>query len=125
MIILEISNTCDLGVVLYQFGFKQRLILDAIITQPDYDSKEEGVENGNRYFNKTFQQLKKRYRMDFIATEYIIDALTLLPLHDYVTLHDGSDAYEIADIVVEYEWEGVYAVCTLGFTVTGWNKTIC
>jgi len=125
MITLEISNTCDLGMTLYQFGFKQRLFIDAIITQPDYDSKEEGVENGNRYFNKTFQQLKKRYKIDFIAPEYILDALTLLPLHDYVTLYDGFDSYELDDISVDYDWDGRFAICTLGFTVNGWNKTLC
>jgi len=125
MITLEVSNACDVANILYQFGFRQRLFLDAIITQPDYDSTEEGIENGNKGFNKTFQQLKKRYKIDFIAPEYLLDALTLLPMHDYVTIHDGYQSYPIDDVNIEYEWDDFYAVCTLSFTITGWNKTLC
>ncbi len=125
MIILDISNTCDLGDTLYQFGFRQRLYLDAIITNPDYSVTQEGIENGNKGFKQTFAQFKKRHKMDFIAPEYLLDALTLLPLHDYITIDDGYDSYVADDVEVDYEWQGGWAYVTITFSVDKWNKTLC
>jgi len=127
---LEWYNTCDMADILYQDGFRQRLLLDdirmaAALSEPNYLTQEEGVENGEGEFIPTFQTLEKRHQFSFIATEYMLDALTLLPLHDSVWLTD-SNGLKLKCLDVEVtrgEWDGRFCPVVVSFYTHRYFKT--
>jgi len=90
--ILVYQNTNDLGGIDYSNGtkpqFKITLILDDVtLAKPEYIIEEEGTEDGDGNVLLTFQRRVKLYKMWFYAPEYIADAISLIPLHDSVTLY--------------------------------------
>lgn len=118
MITIEWRGSCDFGEVFFQQGFKQRIYIDSVIANPDYDLREEGGEDGQKQFHQTFALFKKIYKFEFIAPEYICDAMTLIPLHDDITIYDGFVSAKVDDIEVDVDWQDWYfAKVTVSFTI--------
>ena len=120
MIKLEWSNTCDLGGMLYQNNFMQKIYIDSEIANPDYDIREEGISDGEKNFRPTFSYFGKIYKFEFVATEFVSDALTQIPLHSYVRITE-DDSYAIAkDVIIEVEWYDYFNKITVSFIADRW-----
>lgn len=111
--ILTYYNTNDLGGIDYTNSghaqFKITFIFDATLAKPDYIIEEEGTEDGDGNVLLLFQRRVKTFKLWFYAPEYIADAMSLVPLHDFVTLttHYGEENQEsgaVYDFSVTTEW---------------------
>ena len=134
--ILTYYNTYDLGGIDYTNGteaqYKNTLIIDAILAKPEYIIEEEAVEDGEGNQLITFQRSVKLFKMWFYAPEYIVDAVALIGLHDFVSIwvHYGTSEQEtgsIYDFTMTAEWmesKGLAKV-TCEFRDTPIIKTTC
>lgn len=126
---LKYRNSCDIDNLYYQDqNFYNILFLDADIGKPEYSVVAEGSENGDKEFMPTFQKVKKLYKIEVLAPEYLVDALTLLPLHDNITLYDKTgESSVIKNIVIEPEWldYDCFAKVTITFEQDYNSKTAC
>src|SRR5688572_20542031 len=104
---LEWWDTCDIGGICYQDGFKNTVFLDTDIGRPDYNILEEGAENGDGVFIKDYSRLQKTPQIQCYVPEYLADALSLLPLHSNVrmTYTNGLYAGLVRNVSVNVEWD--------------------
>jgi hypothetical protein len=113
--ILEWYNTNDIGGIDYSNSvgghdqYKNSLIFDCTLAKPEYIVEEEAVEDGDGNQMMTFQRTVKLFKFWFYAPEYIADALSIVSLHDFVTLttHYGeadSESGSIYDFAMTAEW---------------------
>jgi len=130
------KNTKDIGgEILYQNGFENVIYLDAYLKKPLYPIVEDGEENDDADFVPTFTKWEKTYSFEVWVSEYMVDALTAIPLHDYIWIDtqegEGSQVYNTA---VDVEWEdlgdteqtnGCFAKVTVTFTTSSLKVTNC
>ena len=57
---LEYWNDCNCGIY-YKNGFHQYLYLDTNLYNPQYELDEQGFEDGNKEFHRTFAKVKKKF----------------------------------------------------------------
>ncbi len=116
---IEYWNTTDLGDVLYQTGYKNRLYLDVEVERPDYNTTIESDLNGDNQELPRFKKWEKVYKFRAWMQEDLLDAFTFMQLHDSIeiTLQTGDTIY-VDQLRVEYEWEeaGCLADVTVSFT---------
>lgn len=116
---IEYWNTTDLGDVLYQDGYKNRLYLDVEVERPDYNTTIESDLNGDNEELPRFKKWEKVYKFECWMQEDLLDAFTFMQLHDNIeiTLQTGDTIY-VDQLRVEYEWEeaGCLADVTVSFT---------
>lgn len=134
--ILTYYNGHDLGGIDYtntgHSQYKQTFIFDGTLARPEYQIEEEAVEDGEGNQLITFQRRVKLFKMWFYAPEYVADAMSLVGLHDYVSLttHYGmpeSETGSIYDFSATAEWiesKGL-AKITCDFRDTPVIKTNC
>jgi hypothetical protein len=79
-------NTCDIKNVTYQGSYRNEAYFETELLAPSYVDEEEGFNNGEGVFIKTFEILKKRYKFQINAPEYVADALKFIRLHDNIQL---------------------------------------
>ena len=105
-ILIEYSNSTDFGDILYQNTFVNRIYLDADVSTPEYELVEDGEENGDGEFFPSFQKWSKKYSITFYAQEFLVDAITLMALHDQIniTLKNGESS-NVKDIEVDPTWD--------------------
>jgi len=106
---IQFWNSCDADIY-YLGGFKQSLYLDTDFIAPEWELDEEGQEDGDKEFVRTFGKVKKTYNCEFIAPEFLVQALTFMQIHDniYVTLKTGETA-KVIDMKIDKEW--VFSFC--------------
>lgn len=106
---IEYRSIHDLGEkILYQNGFQNKVYLDVNVKAPTYPITESGEENGDGDFIPTFQKWQKRYTFTTYVPEFLADALTLLPLHDYVWItFQNNETNKVKDIEVETDWQDI------------------
>jgi hypothetical protein len=126
---LEWSNTCDLSNILYQTGFINQIYLLADVGKPSYNLTEEGDNNGDNEFVKSFQKWEKTHKIELLVPEFILETLSLIPLHDQITifLQNGTGA-RVKDMTIsEPAWQtaGCFANVIIEFTIDYIIKTKC
>lgn len=129
LILIQYSNSVDFAEIVYHNTFENKLYLNADVSKPEYELVEEGIENGDGEFSPTFQKWAKKYKIEFYAQEYLVDAVTLMALHDqiYVTLKN-EESSKVTDIEVDYEWDGTiecWAKVTITFATEYYTQTNC
>ena len=78
----------------YRFGYRNFLYLRTRIGKPEYIS-EKVVENRDG-FNFREQTIRyKRSRFEILAPEEVIDIISLIGLHDTVTIYKGDKVLEV------------------------------
>lgn len=93
------------GRVLYSNGYANRLLLDTQLGKPEYKFEEEGEERDGFFFPEK-QISEKVYKFTFLAPEYLLDALRLVRLSDYVTVVDMFDrVYKCDTILLTPKWQ--------------------
>lgn len=104
---LEYWNTCDLGNIYYQGGQKFWFYLDADVAEPFHEDVEDGQENGDGEFIPTYRRQMKRYIIRTgLLSDYLIDAIQRMKLHDniYLTFKTG-EIEQIYNVDCEAEWQ--------------------
>jgi hypothetical protein len=115
---LKISwwNDHDLGDILYQDGFRNVIYLDIELEKPEYNVTLESDLNGDNVEVTKFRKWEKVYRFELWCQEDLVDAFTLMQIHDNVevTLQSG-DVIQVAKhgLRVEPAWEEIGCLCKL------------
>lgn len=98
-------------------SFVNVVYLDTEIGMPEYESTEEG-EDRNGYFFPIKQLSQKTHRMNFIAPEYLCDALRVVFMADTITVVDRlQKTYDCTEFHNEVNWleQGHYAEVRCNF----------
>ena len=134
-------DTCDIGGMFYRMKeinnffpqYKNIIYLDLEIGKPEYEYEEEGEEDELGQFFPDFKKVEKEYFIEGVFPEFMVDALTLIPLHISRTgvvevLTQYGYTAEIDTFTVEPSWQGkygVYALTELRFSSEFITKTNC
>lgn len=109
-------NDTDLGEILYQDGYKNVIYLDVEVEKPEYNVTLESDLNGDNVEITKFRKWEKVYKFDLWCQEDLVDAFTLMQIHDNVevTLQSG-DVIQVAKhgLRVEPKWEEIGCLCQL------------
>ena len=114
-------NDHDLGDILYQTGFKNKIYLDVEVEKPEYNTTIESDLNGDNVEIAKFRKWEKVYKFEAWMQEDLVDAFSLMQIHDNieVTLQSG-DVIQVArhGLKVDPSWEeiGCLAKCVVSFT---------
>ena len=117
---IEWYNDHDLGEILYQDGYKNKIYLDLEVEKPEYNTTIESDLNGDAVEITKFRKWEKVYKFECWMTEDLVDAFSLMQIHDNieVTLQSG-DVIQVAKhgLRVEPSWEeiGCLAKCVVSF----------
>lgn len=96
----------DAGVIVYTNpGFKNILYLQSDLAKPEYLFEEEG-ETRDGYFFPTKQISEKRYRFNFLASEYLLDVMRFIRMADFAEIEYHGDRYSLDTFLITPEWEG-------------------
>ena len=76
---LEYWDSCDIGGMIYQFGYKNVMYLDVDVGTPTIEVVEEGAEDGDKNFITFWKKMIKSYKFFIPIPEYQFDTLTLRP----------------------------------------------
>jgi len=121
-ILIEYSNSVDFGDIVYHNTFGNKVFLKADVSKPEYELLEEGIENGDGEFEPTFQKWAKKYSIRFYAQEFQVDALTLMALHDQITITlKNGESSNASDVEVTPKWDAdieCWAEVTIKFTTS-------
>jgi len=104
-------SDCDWDSIIYQYGYRNSLVLDTELNNPS----EDIVINPNERQGEMFVRdviIKKRYRFKIRIPEYLWNALIRLPaygsempnFHAWITLPDGS-ACPMSEVAILGEWD--------------------
>lgn len=126
---LEYWNTCDIGGLIYQFGYHNIMYFDLDVGKPVIETIEEGVEDGEKNFISHFTKMVKKYKIETILPEYQFDAINFAALHDYkqITLNNGESARCLTFQVENKGWDdnGADVQVEISFSVDYIIKTNC
>ena len=97
--------TMDAGTIVYTSPtFKNVLYLKSDIAKPEYPFEEEG-ETRDGYFFPTKQISEKRYRFNFLASEYLLDVMRFIRMADYAEIEYHGQRYSLDTFLITPEWE--------------------
>lgn len=95
----------DAGRIIYtEPEFKNILYLQADIAKPEYPFEEEG-ETRDGYFFPTKQISEKRYRFNFLASEYLLDVMRFIRMADYAEIEYRGKRYSLDTFLITPKWE--------------------
>lgn len=91
------------GHIDYSSDFEHQINTNTTIAKPIYEYTSEEL-NRLGYKFPIHQVSNKRFRFEFFAPEYILDALRIVRMHDFVTIeHDGM-TFNADDILFTERW---------------------
>lgn len=100
--------TMDAGTIVYNYDngtqFKNVLYLPSDIAKPQYIFEEEG-ESRDGYFFPTKQISEKRYRFNFLASEYLLDVMRFIRMADFAQITYHGQTYSLDTFLMTPEWE--------------------
>lgn len=97
--------TMDAGTIVYKNPtFKNVLYLQSDLAKPEYPFEEEG-ETRDGYFFPTKQISEKRYRFNFLASEYLLDVMRFIRMADYAEIEYHGQRYSLDTFLITPEWE--------------------
>lgn len=108
-VILKYTNTYNFQIKGYSilFGsdiFESVIYLNTGLGRPEYEFEEEATNRlGYEYIES--QVSKKVYRFNFIAPEYLLDAMRLIRLCDSKTCIYENETYDMLNFNIEPRWE--------------------
>lgn len=97
--------TMDAGTIVYTNpAFKNVLYLQSDLAKPEYPFEEEG-ETRDGYFFPTKQISEKRYRFNFLSSEYLLDVMRFIRMSDYAEIEYHGQRYSLDTFLITPEWE--------------------
>lgn len=102
----DISDfSMDAGTIVYTTpAFKNVLYLQSDLAKPEYPFEEEG-ETRDGYFFPTKQISEKRYRFNFLASEYLLDVMRFIRMADFAEIEYHGQRYSLDTFLITPEWE--------------------
>ena len=95
----------DAGTIVYSNpSFKNVLYLPSSIAKPEYTFEEEG-ETRDGYFFPAKQISEKRYRFNFLASEYLLDVMRFIRMADFAEIEYHGQRYSLDTFLITPEWE--------------------
>lgn len=95
----------DAGIIVYTNpAFKNVLYLQSDLAKPEYPFEEEG-ETRDGYFFPTKQISEKRYRFNFLASEYLLDVMRFIRMADFAEIEYHGQRYSLDTFLITPEWE--------------------
>lgn len=96
----------DEGVIVYKNpSFRNTLYLVADLAKPEYVFEEEG-EQRDGYFFPTKQISEKKFKFQFLASEYLLDVMRFIRMSDYAFITYRGREYHLDTFLLTPEWEG-------------------
>lgn len=92
------------GEVNYSNNFKYTMYICSTIGKPEYEFEEELTKRAGYKFLES-QTSNKIYKFNFVAPEFICDAMRLIRLSDYIKLEYDGDSYNALSFSYEPKWE--------------------
>lgn len=92
------------GEVNYSNNFKYTMYVCSTIGKPEYEFEEELTKRAGYKFLES-QTSNKIYKFNFVAPEFICDAMRLIRLSDYIKLEYDGDSYNALSFSYEPKWE--------------------
>lgn len=104
------------GHIDYTAPYKNYCYLKTEIGKPEYPFEEEAQKRDGYIFIEK-QISEKKYRFEFLAPEYLCDALRVVRLHDYINIYFKGKTYNVENIIFEPKWkeQGNLAVMEVEF----------
>lgn len=97
--------TMDAGTIVYKNpAFKNVLYLQSDLAKPEYPFEEEG-ETRDGYFFPTKQISEKRYRFNFLSSEYLLDVMRFIRMADFAEIEYRGQRYSLDTFLITPEWE--------------------
>lgn len=115
----EANMVMDGGLLVYEStqthskNYKNTVYLATEVGKPSYEFEEEGDER-NGYFFASKQISKKKYHFQFLAPEYLCDALRLIRMHDYITIDCNGITYQVDQMNVTVDWQTQGNIASVG-----------
>ena len=101
----ETDFVMDAGTIVYESPtFKNVLYLHSDIAKPEYIFEEEG-ETRDGYFFPVKQISEKRYRFNFLASEYLLDVMRFIRMADHAQIEYHGQTYSLDTFLITPEWE--------------------
>lgn len=99
----------DAGAILYHsLVYFNQVYLQAEVAKPEYEFEDEG-ETRDGVFYPTKQISKKKYKFNFLATEYLLDVMRFVRMADYITIRfvRGGETITLypSSFLISPEWE--------------------
>lgn len=104
------------GHIDYTDGYKNYFLVKTEIGKPQYNFEDEVARRDGKNF--PLQQMRiKAHLFELILPEEVIDAMSLIPLHDTVVISRGTRVYDVDEITLEVDWleQGDLAAVTFFF----------
>jgi len=92
------------GHIDYNDGYQNFLYINTDIGKPDYPFEEEVQERDGFTFPEK-QWSEKVFRFDYIAPEYMLDAMRIIRMHDYIWIQQGNKQWDVEQFLIDPEWE--------------------
>lgn len=92
------------GELVYAANFKNTIYLDTQLGKPDYKFEEEGEMRDGLFFPEK-QLSKKIYKFNFIAPEYLCDALRVVRMSDVVQIKYKDSILNCDTIQFNPKWQ--------------------
>lgn len=95
----------DAGTIVYENpSFRNILYLHSDIAKPEYVFEEEG-ETRDGYFFPVKQISEKRYRFNFLASEYLLDVMRFIRMADHAKIEYHGQTYNLDTFLITPNWE--------------------
>lgn len=106
----------DDGRIDYTGGFKNIIYLPTQIGRPDYEFKDT-VEELNGYTFPEKQISEKTYKFNFVAPEFLLDAIRIIRLSDKKIIRCKGETYDADSFLMTPKWlnGGFYASVEVEF----------
>lgn len=126
MIKIRYTNAVDVGGISYYDNFTPEIYLDVDVGKPIYLYSEDGDEDVSGSFNRTFARLEKQYSINTYVQEYMLDALMLVQLHDYVEIYlsNGTSLVVKEFRVSDPEWNELDALAAITITLSVFEESV-
>lgn len=104
------------GHIDYNNPFKNYCYLQTEIGKPEYPFEEEAQQRDGYIFIEK-QISEKKYKFEFLAPEYLCDALRIVRMHDFINIYFRGKKYSVENIIFDPKWreQGNLAVMEVEF----------
>lgn len=104
------------GHVDYSAPFRNYCYLQTEIGKPEYPFEEEAQQRDGFIFIEK-QISEKKYKFEFLAPEYLCDALRIVRMHDFINIYFQGKKYSVENIIFDPKWreQGNLAVMEVEF----------
>lgn len=95
---------------LHSFGhidyddFNHIVNIKSTIGKPSYEFEEDIVSREGYKF-PVHQISYKKYQFEFFASEYFVDALRIVRMHDFVEIEHDGELYQVDEILFTINWQ--------------------